>query len=586
MSNPGQPYDPVMALAAQQPMAMAAPQMQQGIDPVMALAQSQNAPAPPDQQSQAPNDWRMQLMASPIGGMMHGIGDTMYGAGQLAGKVESGVSSLGGMYPNTVSNYYDQTVSDLDKRRKLADQTYATARDLNGGNDHFDSGRLVGNVVSPVNAIGGEISTGSRLANALLQGGYYSATQPVDTDKPFWQQKIQQTELGMGTGGITHGLGSAASAMISPKISDSARTLLNAKVPLTIGQTLGGSAQRLEDASTSIPFVGDLVKARQREAFIGLNTAALNRGLEPIGKTLPAGLEGHQAVEYVQNALGDAYNSIIPHLSAVADSAFKTDINNIANNATRDYGLVGPSQQKLADILKNQVVGKANNGAYDGATLKDIQSNLSYQARTHAKSLNPDDKNLADALIDTKGAVDDLIARQNPNEAPELAAINRGYANFARPQAAAERSTKGGVFTPAQLAMAVRAGGTRSQNATGNSLMQDLSSAGQDVLPSTVPDSGTPFRHAVQAGIGLAGAGLGGEHFVPQAPAYAMGAAGLGSLLAAGGTKTAQDAMRFALTRRPANAAQLAKALKDASPRASVAFSPLLLNASQNNGPY
>lgn len=542
-----------------------------------------------------PNDLRTQLRAGPIGTLQHGVMDTIYGGLQLGGKLESGVTSLGGLAPNPVSQYFDRAVSDLDKTRQLDESTYQAARKATG-REGFDLGRLAGNVVSPLNAAGpelrlpGAIATAlpkaAKLGKALLEGGYYGALQPVEDASNYWKEKLSQVLTGSGTGGALHGAGTVAKKVISPEIQAQAKLLLKEGVPLTIGQTLGGSIQRLEDSGTSIPFVGDMIRSRQREAMIGLQNAAINRSLAPIGAKLPADLQGHSAIAYADDALGKAYDNVVVRLNATADPVLARDISGIANGAA-SYGVTGPAATKLKAILKNQILDKAGaGGVYDGATLKDIQSNLSHQARIHGKSQNPDDKNLADALIDAKTAFNDFIARQNPNEAPTLAKINQGWAMFARPQQAAERAGKDGISTPAQLGMAVRTGGTRGQNASGRALMQDLSSAGQAVLPSTVPDSGTPLRHAVQLGLGLAGAGLGGERLgVPGSEGGAMGAAALGALLAAGGTRGGQKLLREALTRRPQNAAAIANTVQQLAPRGATALVPLLLNQGVNTAP-
>lgn len=590
MSSAGQPVDPVQALAMQGQASAAGMVPPQAIDPVQALAMGHTI-APPTQQDNGPaadpNDWRTQLRAGPMGTIMHGMGDAIYGGLQLGGKLESGIASLGGLTPNPVSRYVDKAVSDLDTTRQLDESTYQAARKATG-REGFDVGRLAGNVISPVNAVAPELGLGAKigaavprlasLGKALMEGGYYGAMQPVDQGKDFWKEKGLQAATGSGTAGVLHGVGSAASAVISPNISSQARLLLNEGVPLTAGQTLGGSVQRLEDSGTSIPFVGDMIKSRQRDALVGLQNAAINRSLDPVGEKLPAGLEGHAAIDYAQTTLGNKYDNLLSGMSAKRDPALVQDINGIVNKAG-DYGLVGPQKAKLAAILKNQVVSKADaSGVYDGAALKDVQSNLSFQARNHSKSLNPDDKNLADALIDAKSAFNDFIARHNPVEAPQLQQINEGWANFARTQQAAERAMKDGISTPAQLGMAVRTGGTRGQNATGNALMQDLSSAGQSVLPSTVPDSGTPLRHAVQLGLSLAGAGAIGEHAIPGAAPAAAGMAALGTLLAAGGTKAGQNVIRGLITKRPQNAKAIADALQQLAPTGAAGLTPLLLN--------
>jgi hypothetical protein len=105
-------------------------------------------------------------------------------------------------------------------------------------------------------------------------------------------------------------------------------------------------------------------------------------------------------------------------------------------------------------------------------------------------------------------------------------------------------------------------------------------------LPSTVPDSGTPLRHIATLGLGLAGAGLGGERLgVPGSEGGALGAAALGALLAAGGTRGGQALLRNALIKRPQNAPAIANSIQALAPRGATALVPLLLNQGGNGTP-
>jgi hypothetical protein len=94
-----------------------------------------------------------------------------------------------------------------------------------------------------------------------------------------------------------------------------------------------------------------------------------------------------------------------------------------------------------------------------------------------------------------------MVERVNPEYQGELSKINEGYSKFKITQrAAGSVGAHEGVFSPAQLHTAVKAqdqSKDKARFAEGNANMQDLSTAGKKVLPSTVPDSGTPFRTAL-----------------------------------------------------------------------------------------
>lgn len=574
----------VRALGAEYRRLSAAPQ---------ATAPVQQA-APPVEPSLPPkatgeNTWRENLMAGPVGQFMGGAMQPIYGADQLVYKGLGAATSLGGLAPNSVSDFMEGRANAVGKEAELSRQTYAHARERNG----LPGGsvpEVVGEIASPANFAVGGLSTGSKLGSMLLQNAALGATTPVNEGDNYWANKGAQTGLGAVLGGVVHGGGKVLNALVDPvkAYGQKVATLLNEGVPLTGGQIMGGTVKRMEDAATSIPFVGDMIKSRQRDAVEWFNRAAINRSLAPIGEKLPDGVVGHEAIQIADSKLSNAYNTLLSGMSGSQDAQLVADINNIIARSAPDYGVTGAAQTKLKDLLKGQVVEKADNGFYSGDVLKDVQSNLSHQARTHSKSQNPDDKNLSDALFDAKKAFDDFIMRQNPKQAPELQKINEGWANFARPQAAAERAMKDGVFTPSQLGMSVRAGGTRGQNARGEAKMQDLSSAAQEILPSTVPDSGTPLRHAVQGGLALTGLGLGGEHLVPGAAGTATGAAALGAILAAGGTRGGQAAIRTILTKRPYSqntAAALGNLLTQTMPVVARVGVPATVSQLSNGGP-
>jgi hypothetical protein len=110
------------------------------------------------------------------------------------------------------------------------------------------------------------------------------------------------------------------------------------------------------------------------------------------------------------------------------------------------------------------------------------------------------------------------------------------------------------MFTAAQLAQAVRQMDTSTRKgavARGNALMQDLSDAGVNVLPSKVPDSGTAARLAVGGSL------LGGTHYLSPELAIGAGALTLPYL------PYAREATTALLAKRPEFAKLLAEQLRN-----------------------
>ncbi len=350
-------------------------------------------------------------------------------------------------------------------------------------------------------------------------------------------------DKGAALGALAPAVASRGIRAVAPNLSDNAKLLVNEGVTLTPGQMAGGAIKRVEDAATSIPVLGDAIKAAQRRGIESFNTASINRSLAPIGESLPKGLKGHAAVEYAYGKLGDAYDNLLPKMKGNLDAGLKQDI-----DAIRQLGMEVPEPQRgqLTRILDNEVLKKfppGGGGATSGEAIKGMESNLNHLSKTFKRSDNYDTRTLGGAVEEMQNALRRMVERNNPNHAEDLAKINEGYANFKRVQNAASSATaQEGTFTPAQLHRSVRSGDTskdKARFAEGNALMQDLSRAGKDVLPSSVPDSGTPLRsmvayaltHPARA-IGL-GIPIGAASLAYTAP----GQAALQNLLTRGGSR-------------------------------------------------
>lgn len=439
--------------------------------------------------------------------------------------IEGGAQLLTNMLPQSVVNagnaannwLADKTglvarIPEGGMNQLVADNEKAyQAQRAAGGESGFDGYRTIGNVLSPANvALASKLPLGATLASRIgfgAGGGAATALSNPVTDGDFWGEKGKQVGMGAMFGGAVPMVSGAISRVISPNASTnpSLALLKSEGVNPTVGQSLGGRFNALEQTLQSTPIMGDAIRLARERSGQDLNRAAFTRALSPVGESLPMGVKiGNDAVEYTRKTLGNKYDQLLPKLTTQADEQFAASLNNLKSMVSE--GALDPKYaKKFEQIMRDRVEGKfQGQSAITGQTLKDIQSYLTDQIKRFGASQDPDARLMADALKEVGSQLNSLVVRTNPKYAEELKAINTGYANFKRIQKAASYlGAEDGVFSPANLQGAVRAADRskdKARFAEGNALMQDLSGAGASMLANKVPDSGTAQRLAYGAG--------------------------------------------------------------------------------------
>lgn len=457
-----------------------------------------------------------------------GLRDPLDGGAQLLTKMlPDGVVSAGNRFNNWLADKtglvaklpeggVDQQVREAEAQYQ-ARRAMPTLTSLVTGqkpDPGFDWMRLSGNVLNPANlAVASRIPAAATLMGKVglgaLGGGISSLSQPVTQGDNFAEEKAKQVALGAAFGGATPLAAAGISRLISPKAStDPALALLKQEgVRPTIGQTLGGWVDKVEQKAMSIPFVGDAIAGARERASGELNRAVANRALSPIGEKLPDGKTGRDAVTYVQSKLSEAYDDLLPRMAVQADATFNKEMKSLAG-MVKSGALDPKAAASFSRILKNDVLGKFQGQAtLTGQTLKQVESDLGQQIARLGQSTDADQRLIGDALKQAQASLRSLAQRTNPDLAPQLKAINAGYANFKRMERAASSvAAEDGVFSPAQLQNAVKAldkSKDKGRFARGDALMQDLADAGRIRLGANVPNSGTADRLA-QIGAGAA----------------------------------------------------------------------------------
>ena len=532
MSAPGQPIDPVEALANQQPAPM--PQQQQMADPVEMLAAGIRPQVVRDQSTQAQPEAASKGWADPRGYLSSVVRNatnaaTFNLADPAAAALNAAVPIPG--YSSTKPTYgerYNEALNafrGFTKQGQQANPITSLAASVGGG------------MLNPVvHAMPLPTSLGGAIGQGAAYGGAYGLGSSI-TNQSDLKGTAANTAIGAGTGAmlapISYGLGK----LLSGGTRDpAAQTLADNGVPLTIGQGMGGTAHTLEDATTHIPVLGNAIKGQQANSIVGFNRATYNSALEPLGIKYPNdGPVGNAGIDKMGGMISDAYDKVFDSAAIKNSPTFSSNLSDAVENASNTL-----PPDRVTTITKN--VNRLINGQFDqngelsGEALKSAKNWFAEQARS-SPAASLDDRATSAAYGKVLDALKGGIAETDPERGDLLNAADSAYSRFLRIQQAASSNNAGGkragIYTADQLGGALRAMDTsphRMNFARGQVPMQDLVQAGQKVLPSTVPDSGSAIRGLVEAAPWL----FAGHMVAPGAAVGGAAALGAGTALYSG----------------------------------------------------
>lgn len=498
--------------------------------------------------------------------LMQGLKDPYNALRQLKAQTEPFVLSAGGLLPNRFSEFAAQEGQKVMSDIQQEERSYKQA----GGGD-LSLGRVVGNVVNPLNIIpGAAISKGLTAASPLVKAGIIGATgglmsPATSEDIPFAAEKALQ----VGAGAVLGPAVEKATGVIAPRITEAAQKLREAGVEnLTPGQAFGGIVQRMEQGLSSVPWLGDFVSGAQMRNIKDFDRAVYNEVLSKINKKVPSSLDGYDAFKFADDQISSAYKNLVPKLSLPQTvitgknpqgglQTLDDQISSILNTYKQD--LPSKTPDYVSNVIDNYYFKKIAKGDLSGEDLKYLESIISKQAYKYGKSTDATQNAAADTFRMIQAALRDAVEVANPQYRGELQPINQAFGELQIiKKATASTAAEDGVFSPKQLSVAVKAGDPTkgSQVARGEARLQDLAEAGVSSLGSKVPDSGTPFRAAMGAGA----LGAAGGYFIDPVT---------GGLLAAGGSlysKPLQPALSAIFTKRPALIENYGQQIRGISP--------------------
>ena len=447
----------------------------------------------------------------------------------------------------------------------------AYRRDVRGGQDDFDFGRLGGNMLftAPLSfAMPAPATLGRAVAGGALAGGAFGGLQPVTGGDGFAGEKAKQVATGALSGAIAAPLTYGLSRVISPQSSPEVAMLRNEGVTPTPGQMLGGVFKSAEEKAQSIPLLGAAIKAGQSRANDQFNAAAINRSLSPVGESLPKGVTGNEAIAFAERTLRGKYDDALSAVGPVRlDQQLSVDLRNVYGGLAT---LPKDKAEQFARIVQKEIGDRAQRGVLTPEAMKAAESNIGKQAKAYLRNDDFDVRQLGEALDAAQDALREMVGRQAPPQSADmLKSANAGWANFKRVQRAAGYvGAEDGAFTPAQLHSAVKAtdrSKDRAAFARGGALMQDLSGAGKKALTNKIPNSGTADRALGAAALMTPFADAG------AASVPILGGMGVASLMY---TPAGQRAVAGLLASRPEGAAAVADAVRRLGIPAGMALTP------------
>ena len=499
-----------------------------------------------------PNSALNRASASPVAGFVTGAanGLTAGFADEIWGGMDSALTGKPLDQAINEANLNKQAIGDANWKSSLAGNfAGSTATMLAGG---AGAARLGLNSV---------LGRGAPIAGDLAIGALSGAGE--SNDNRLLGAGIGT--FGAGTGrmafsGLTRAGGRALRGVTNPEV----RYLAGRGVPLTLGRAVGesgpiGAAIRsVEERVGGFPIVGPQVRERQRDALAGFNRAAFDDALAPINATTDGQIGSH-GVDAARAARSAEYNRVLDPVTVQADATFVRDMR-MALRAGRD--LPEPMRGSMEYTLPTRVGQSfSGNGSLAGRDYQQALRGL----RRDAKSMEnlPYGHDFGQVTRQAEGALEGLLDRQSPGTAAGLRAANAANRNVEIVRGAVHRARNGtrsgevGMFMPSQLADEAAANGRRMGGTHGTTAQPflGLTQAGQRILPSTIPDSGTAGRLATLGalgGVGAVGGGVGaGVGGAEDAKTGAGASLTLAAILAAGASRPAQRALVAAALRRP-----------------------------------
>lgn len=384
-------------------------------------------------------------------------------------------------------------------------------------------------------ARGGLSALNSARVGDVALGAAYGAGSADEEDQSRVLNALLGGTVGAAGGAAGRGVANVVGSGISGVTDPTRRALDDAGIRMTPGQILGGGIQRTEDRLAGLPLVGDQIMTRRMEGLEDFNRAAFADAADALGVPTPSNIGG-VGIDKLRQGRSQRYGDLLDNRQFSVDPQFETDI-------AAALAQTGQLPQDLAGKVTTSLEGRIGNAVRDDAAGMPIITGRDYQSSL--RGLDRDVRSLMreapvmgdvaeDAVRGGRDALLGLVERQAPGVYDELASINRGNSLMETLRSGVNAArNQGELVTPAQLSTAASQTARRFGNNQGttNQPFYGLTRAAQEVLPSSIPDSGTAGRMVIPFLAGAAG-GSGGAA-VAEGDAVDRAGAGAGTAVIA-----------------------------------------------------
>lgn len=436
------------------------------------------------------------------------------------------------------------------------------------GSEGLDFYQLLGNVLgsaAPASLLA-RIGTGAKAA-AATGAATSVATQPVlDQEVGLLEEKAKQAGIGAAGGAIGQKVVGALGRVLSPQVSAQEAAVRGVGVTPTIGESLGGTARKVEDFIAGVPGLGEFVKDAKLRAIDQWNKGTINKTLSnlPDDIKIPEGIFGGEAVAYANQAISKSYDDLYGKMSYTLGKDTNTKLVELTKSKALTPDQQGIVQKALDSFLYSKLdtplAGSSLTNApaklstVDGATMKAIESDLksyAYGLLKKTQGQTADDIKAGEALLDAVGTLKKDFYRQNAKtvSVKDLLKLDKAYSEMVVITDASARA-EAGLFTPSQLMQASKANARKVSTRAfgeGRAVLQKDAQAAKEIIGDG--------KAGLVARIGGLGAlGVAGVAGLPATMATVGGVAGVYS-------KTGQKLIDKLLTERPELAQQLGESL-------------------------